>query len=118
MGLHEGSDAEAAPEATEATGAASAGSESDGVPVRIHAHPSLCLGWGNCHRFAPEVYPLDEDGQIGIHRMEVPGELAHAAWIGASVCPEQAITVIRTPPPGASADRTTDRSAESASPGR
>lgn len=65
--------------------------------VRIRAHPSLCLGYGNCHRFAPEVYPLDEHGHIDVHLVDVPSELALAAWIGASVCPERAITVIGEP---------------------
>ena len=27
--------------------------------LRVRAHPALCEGWGNCHRWAPEVYPLD-----------------------------------------------------------
>ena len=63
------------------------------VAVRVRTHPALCRGWGNCHRWAPEVYPLDEEGMIAIHLLEVPAEHAHAARIGASVCPEQAISV-------------------------
>lgn len=62
--------------------------------VRIRVHPGLCEGWGNCHRWGPEVYPLDEDGYIAIHLAEVPPELARAAWSGADACPAQAITVI------------------------
>lgn len=65
--------------------------------VRIRAHPGLCLGWGNCHRFAPSVYPLDGDGRLDTERLEVPEELAYEAWIGAAACPEQAITVIGKP---------------------
>ena len=64
------------------------------VGVRIKAHPGLCLGWGECHRWAPEVYPLDADGRIDIHLLDVPAELAEAARWGAAACPEQAITVI------------------------
>ena len=62
--------------------------------VRVRAHPGLCEGWGNCHRWAPEVYPLDEEGQIAIHLLDVPPELARAAWMGADACPARAITVI------------------------
>ena len=62
--------------------------------LRVRAHPALCEGWGNCHRWAPEVYPLDEQGQIDIHLLEVPPELAEAAWVGAQVCPAAAISVI------------------------
>lgn len=67
------------------------------TPVRIKTHPALCLGWGECHRWAPEVYPLDEDGRIGVHLLEVPAEHAEAAYWGAAACPEQAITVIGPP---------------------
>ena len=56
-----------------------------------------CLGWGECHRWAPDVYPLDEDGKIGVHLLEVPAEHAEAAWWGAAACPQQAITVIGPP---------------------
>ena len=62
--------------------------------VRIKTHPGLCVGWGNCHRFAPDVYPLDADGKVDVHLLEVPAELAYDAWLGASACPDQAITVI------------------------
>ncbi|MFN8018066.1 MAG: ferredoxin [Acidimicrobiales bacterium] len=67
------------------------------VGVKVRTHPSQCLGWGNCHRFAPEVYPLDEDGMIAVHLLDVPAEHARDAWRGASVCPERAITVIGPP---------------------
>lgn len=72
--------------------------EPTGTPVRIKAHPGLCLGWGECHRWAPEVYPLDEEGKIGIHLLEVPAEYAEAARWGAAACPEQAISVLGPPP--------------------
>lgn len=65
--------------------------------VRVKAHPSLCLGYGNCHRFAPAVYPLDEEGYLAIHLLDVPPEHAVDAWRGASVCPERAITVVGEP---------------------
>ena len=37
--------------------------------VRIRAHPGLCEGWGNCHRWGPEVYPLDEELLGGLPSM-------------------------------------------------
>ena len=48
-------------------------------------------------RFAPDVYPLDEDGHIAVHLLDVPAEHARDAWRGASVCPERAISVIGPP---------------------
>ena len=77
--------AAALPEPTEAS-----------VGVRVRAHPGLCEGWGNCHRFAAAVYPLDADGYLDLHLLAVPAELADAARLGAQVCPAQAITVIET----------------------
>mgnify|MGYP000893573689 CR=1 FL=1 len=62
-------------------------------PVRIRSHPGLCAGWGNCHRFAPDVYPLDEEGQLAVHVMEVDAAHADDARLGAAACPERAITV-------------------------
>ena len=64
------------------------------VGVRVRTHPGLCLGFGNCHRWAPNVYPLDEDGKVDVHLLDVPPELAAEARLGAQVCPELAITVI------------------------
>lgn len=64
------------------------------VPLRVRTHPGLCLGWGECHRWAPEVYPLDDEGKVAVHLLEVPAEQATAAWWGAAACPEQAITIV------------------------
>ena len=63
-------------------------------PVKVKVHRGLCMGWGNCHRWAPDLYPLDEEGMVDIERMEVPPEQALDAWLGAGACPERAITVI------------------------
>ncbi len=68
---------------------------SEAAGLKVRAHPGLCEGWGNCHRWAPEVYPLDDEGRIAIHLLAVPEELAAAAWAGAQVCPARAITVDR-----------------------
>lgn len=55
--------------------------------VKVRAHPGLCEGWGNCRRWASNVYPLDDDGHIAIHLLDVPAELAQEAWLGADACP-------------------------------
>lgn len=62
--------------------------------MRVRVHPGLCEGWGNCHRWAPDVYPLDEEGLIDLHVVEVPPELAYDAWMGAQACPAGVITVV------------------------
>ncbi len=65
-----------------------------GTTLRVRVHPGLCEGWGNCHRWAPELYVLDDEGYIDLHVVEVPPELAEAAWLGAQACPAGVITVL------------------------
>lgn len=60
----------------------------------VRAHPGLCEGWGNCHRWAPDVFPLDDEGYIDIHMMKVPPELAVQAWEGAQACPIGVISIV------------------------
>ena len=71
--------------------------DSDPGPVRVRVHPALCEGWGECHRWAGHIYPLDDEGQVDVHLLEVPGEHAEDAWLGATVCPKHAITLIGPP---------------------
>jgi ferredoxin len=52
---------------------------------------------GQYHRWASDVYPLDEDGSVDVHLMEVPSELAEQATWGASACPVRAITIVGPP---------------------
>lgn len=66
----------------------------DEPTLRIKAHPGLCAGWGNCHRFAPDVYPLDDAGQIAVHLLEVDAAHAADARLGALACPQSAISVV------------------------
>ena len=70
-------------------------------PVRILTHPGLCEGWGECHRWGGAVYPLDDDGRIDVHRLEVPAEHALDAWRGAAACPARAITYLGPEPEAA-----------------
>lgn len=81
----------------------------DGVTetLRIRVHPGLCEAWGNCHRWAPEVYPLAEDGTVDVHMIEVPPEHAVEAWMGAEACPARAITVVGVALPATASRATT-----------
>lgn len=78
----------------------------------VRAHPGLCEGWGNCHRWAPAAYPLDEEGVIDVHRLEVPPEHAVSAWMGAQACPAGVIQIVDV----FVADGTTTRRSEPGSP--
>jgi len=68
----------------------------DGVTesLLVRAHPGLCEGWGECHRWGPNVYPLDDEGRIDVHVLEVPPELAREAWIAAQACPARVISIV------------------------
>lgn len=70
----------------------------DGITesIRIRVHPGLCEAWGNCHRWAPDIYPLDADGKVDVHVIEVPPEHAVAAWMGAEACPARVISIVST----------------------
>jgi len=61
----------------------------------VKAHPALCEGWGLCHKYAADVYPLDDEGYIDIHMLEVPPERAVDAWMAARACPSGVITVVK-----------------------
>ena len=63
--------------------------------VRVRVHPSVCNGWGQCSRWAPDVYVLDDTGCLDVHLLDVPPAHAESAALGALACPERAITVIR-----------------------
>lgn len=65
--------------------------------IYVHHQAALCEGWGECHRRAPDVYPLDAEGQCDIHRLEVPPEHAEDAFWGAVMCPKHALQVIGPP---------------------
>jgi ferredoxin len=72
----------------------------DGITesIRIRVHPGLCEAWGNCHRWAPDIYPLHADGTIDLHVIEVPPERAVEAWMGAEACPARVISIVAITP--------------------
>ena len=70
----------------------------------VRAHPGLCEGWGQCHHWAPDVYPLDDEGYLDIHLLEVPPDRAVDAWKAARACPIGVITVVDVIRKGEAAD--------------
>jgi len=63
----------------------------DGRPVLVRVSPGICEGWGECHKFASEIYPNGADGKVDVHVLEVPAEYAALARRAASMCPVWAI---------------------------
>jgi len=67
------------------------GAAGDTRPVLVRVSPGICEGWGECHRFASEIYPLGPDGKVDVHVLEVPAEFAAQARREAALCPVRAI---------------------------
>ncbi len=61
----------------------------------IEVDRDRCEGHGLCEQTAPEVYRLDDDGEVELLVGEVPPELLVTAEAGARVCPVAALRVRR-----------------------
>ena len=61
--------------------------------MRIVVDPDVCTGHGRCYSLAPEVYEPDDDGYCATRALDVPAGLEDQARLGATNCPERAITV-------------------------
>ena len=62
--------------------------------MRVTVDKTKCTGHARCNVFGPDVYPLDELGEVAITEADVPPELEAQAQEGAANCPEGAITVV------------------------
>lgn len=62
--------------------------------MRVQLNRGVCSGHGRCYVLAPDVFDADDDG-YGVPRFEVvPPELEAQALVGATNCPEDAISII------------------------
>jgi ferredoxin len=62
--------------------------------MRIEVDPGKCTGHGRCYTLAPEVFDADDDGYCATRALDVPAGLEDKATLGATNCPERAITVV------------------------
>ena len=63
--------------------------------MKISVNSSLCEGYGNCARIAPDVFELDESGYSQVaNGGEVPSEHEAAARHAVDDCPMTAIDAI------------------------
>jgi ferredoxin len=64
--------------------------------VRVEVDYAKCEGHGLCEQVGPQVYQLDDDGElILLHGEDVPAELEAQATSGARSCPVAALTIIQ-----------------------
>jgi len=52
-----------------------------------------CASHGTCARLAPEIFRLDENGNVEVLLEEVPAELEAKAMLAMRQCPTNAISV-------------------------
>jgi ferredoxin len=62
--------------------------------MKIRVRPDLCCGAGLCAMTAPKVFQLDEHGYNKMDGQTVAPGHEDEARIGASACPETAISFI------------------------
>jgi len=62
--------------------------------MRVVLNEALCVGHGRCYALSPDVYDADDQGHCVLRVSgDMPSELHDAARVGASNCPEDALTI-------------------------
>ena len=62
--------------------------------MKVVVDRERCAGHGMCEVTAPEVYQVDDEGQVEILHDPLPPELELPAKDGASVCPVKALSLL------------------------
>ncbi|WP_235038163.1 ferredoxin [Microbacterium sp. 18062] len=67
------------------------------MSVRVALDRARCEGHGVCEEMAPQVYRLDEAGELEfpLDGVPLPGDVQAAAVAGAAACPVAALRVMR-----------------------
>jgi len=62
--------------------------------TKVHVDAEACVGHGRCYALAPELFASDDHGHcIVLHEDVDTDDLLAKARVGASNCPEGAITL-------------------------
>jgi ferredoxin len=62
--------------------------------MKVVIDSSVCTGHGRCYSLAPEVFDCDDEGRGTVVVDTVDSDLLRIAQVGASNCPERAISII------------------------
>ena len=62
--------------------------------MQVHVDWNLCENHGTCALVAPDVFRIDDDGQLQ-HESDVPDGADHLVEEAADLCPVQAIGLRR-----------------------
>jgi ferredoxin len=64
--------------------------------MRINIDTTRCEGFGMCEEVAPDLFKLDEDGNLHVREGVLPTDLESRAAAGARVCPVGALKITAT----------------------
>jgi ferredoxin len=63
--------------------------------MKVLVNNSVCQGHAQCNARAPKLFPLDDDGFVGvIGELIVPEGQEGDARRGADACPERALSIV------------------------
>ncbi len=62
--------------------------------MKIVIDYDMCQGHGNCEGDAPEVFQLDDDGNVQILLENPPEELRRKVELAVKYCPTRAIKIV------------------------
>ncbi len=60
---------------------------------RVQVDPELCVGSGGCEALAPDVFEVDDDGILVIHRPEPADDELPDVREAVRACPTQALSL-------------------------
>ncbi len=61
--------------------------------MKIRIDKAKCVGNARCAAVSPELFPLDEEGYIAVHEIDVPPGMEGLARRGKRACPERIIAI-------------------------
>jgi ferredoxin len=62
--------------------------------MKVLINNSLCQGHAQCNAQSPRLFPLDDDGYIGVEQeVDVPAGLEDEARRGVGACPERVLSI-------------------------
>lgn len=63
--------------------------------IRVEVERDRCEGYGFCEQSAPEVFRLDDEGELEILQHELPDERGPEAEAAVRLCPVAALRLTR-----------------------
>ena len=59
----------------------------------VRADQSRCMGHARCNVFAPDLFPLDDNGYIDVTEVHVDAAQEETARNAIAACPERVLTL-------------------------